>query len=72
MTADLITSIVTAVIVAIPTILTTVMSNNSNKKLIEYRMELLEEKMDNFTALNDRVTKLEAITNEIREELKRK
>lgn len=59
MSEAVITSIITGLCVALPSVLATITSNRSNHKLIAYRIDKLEEKVNTHNNLISRTYELE-------------
>lgn len=59
MNDQIVISIISSLSVAIPTILATILTNNSNKKLLNYRIDELEKHVIKHNNLIDRMYKIE-------------
>lgn len=59
MPIELISSVITALGVAVPSIIATIVSNNSTRKLLSYRIEELEKKQDKHNQVITRTYELE-------------
>lgn len=57
--ATIITSIISGICVAVPSIYATIKTNNKNNALIEYKIQELTEKVERHNQVIDRVYKLE-------------
>lgn len=62
-----ITSLISGLCVAVPSIIATILSNKKNNDLIQYRIVQLEQKVDKHNNVIERVYKLEQ-TSAVREE----
>lgn len=49
------TAIITGLCVAVPSVLATMMSNNSSKKLLEFRIEQLDKKVEKHNNVIERM-----------------
>ena len=64
------TAIITGLCTAIPTIIVSVINSNGNRKLMEYRIGKLEEKVDKHNQLVERVALLERDDKDVQDEIK--
>lgn len=62
-----VTSLISGLCVAVPSIIATILSNKKNNDLIQYRIVQLEQKVDKHNNVIERVYKLEQ-TSAVREE----
>lgn len=65
-------SLIGGLCVAIPAVFSTIMSNRVNKKLIVYRIDLLDKKVQEYNNLKDRMYKAEKDIAVIKTEIKEK
>jgi uncharacterized membrane protein len=59
MTEGIIIALISGLCVAIPSILTVVITSNANAKLVDYRLQQMEEKLDQYKDLPQRVFVIE-------------
>lgn len=60
MTPVIVTSLISGLCVAIPSVIATIMTNQRNKDLMLYRIDQLENKVNKHNNLIERVYKLES------------
>lgn len=65
-------AIISGLCVAIPSIITTILSNVSNKKILNYRIDQLEKHVIAHNNLIDRMYKVESRVTLIEDEIKHK
>ena len=70
MNIQILVAIISGLCVAIPSILATILSNNSNKKIVNYRIDELEEHVIAHNNLIDRMYKVENRVTLIEDEIK--
>ena len=63
-------AIISGLCVAIPSIVATILSNNSNKKIVNYRIDGLEKRVIAHNNLIDRMYKVENRVTLIEDEIK--
>lgn len=64
-------SVITALIVAVPSLLATILSNRKSTALIEYRINELDEKVHEHNNLIDRMYKVENRVSILEEDIKK-
>lgn len=57
--SDIITALIGGLCVAIPSIVTSIMTNNSNRRLIEYRIDELQKQVEKHNSIVERTFLLE-------------
>lgn len=57
--SDIITALIGGLCVAIPSIVTSIMTNNSNRRLIEYRIDELQKQVEKHNSIVERTYLLE-------------
>lgn len=72
MNNQIIISLISSLSVAIPSILATIITNNSNKKLLNYRIDNLEKHVIKHNNLIDRMYKIENRVTLIEDEMKKR
>lgn len=70
MNIEVLVAVISGLCVAIPSILTTILSNISNKKIINYRLDQLEKHVIAHNNLIDRMYKVENRVTLIEDEIK--
>lgn len=71
MNNQILISLISSLSVAIPSILATVLTNSSNKKLLNYRIDELEKHVIKHNNLIDRMYKIENRVTLIEDEMKK-
>lgn len=71
MNNQIIVSLISSLSVAIPSIIATILTNNSNKKLLNYRIDNLEKHVIKHNNLIDRMYKIENRVTLIEDEMKK-
>lgn len=71
MNNQIIVSLISSLSVAIPSIIATILTNNSNKNLINYRIDELEKHVIKHNNLIDRMYKVENRVTLIEDEIKK-
>jgi len=69
--SEIIVAIITGGIALIGTVITVVVANKSVIKLVEYRIEQIEKKIERHSDFSDRILALEKDGNQITRELKK-
>ena len=64
-------TIITALIVAIPSLLATILSNRKSTALMEYKIDKLDEKVHEHNNLIDRMYKVESRVSVLEEDVKK-
>ena len=64
-------TIITSLIVAIPTLLATILSNRKSTALMEYKIDKLDEKVHEHNNLIDRMYKVENRVSILEEDIKK-
>ena len=72
MNNQILISLISSLSVAIPSILATVLTNSSNKKLLNYRIDELEKHVIKHNNLIDRMYKIENRVTLIEDEMKKR
>ena len=72
MNNQILISLISSLSVAIPSILATVLTNSSNKKLLNYRIDNLEKHVIKHNNLIDRMYKIENRVTLIEDEMKKR
>lgn len=71
MTSEIIVAIISGLCVAVPSVITTLSSNKKNNELIIYRINELDEKVQKYNNLKDRIfeaeKKIALLENEMKE-----
>lgn len=71
MTSEIIVAIISGLCVAVPSVITTISSNKRNNELIIYRINELDEKVQKYNNLKDRIfeaeKKIALLENEMKE-----
>lgn len=71
MTSEIIVAIISGLCVAVPSVITTISSNKKNNELIIYRINELDEKVQKYNNLKDRIyeaeKKIALLENEMKE-----
>lgn len=63
-------AIISGLFTAIPTVITTILSNSKHNAIIDYRMDKIEEKQDKHNNLIERTYKLESEVKVLKESIK--
>ena len=71
MSNQILISLISSLSVAIPSILATILTNSSNKKLLNYRIDELEKHVIKHNNLIDRMYKIENRVTLIEDEMKK-
>lgn len=71
MNNQILISLISSLSVAIPSILATILTNSSNKKLLNYRIDELEKHVIKHNNLIDRMYKIENRVTLIEDEMKK-
>lgn len=70
MTSEIVVAIISGLCVAVPSVITTLSSNKKNNELIIYRINELDEKVQKYNNLKDRIfeaeKKIALLENEIK------
>ena len=72
MNKQILISLISSLSVAIPSILATILTNSSNKKLLNYRIDELEKHVIKHNNLIDRMYKIENRVTLIEDEMKKR
>lgn len=72
MNNQILISLISSLSVAIPSILATILTNSSNKKLLNYRIDELEKHVIKHNNLIDRMYKIENRVTLIEDEMKKR
>ena len=72
MSNQILISLISSLSVAIPSILATILTNSSNKKLLNYRIDELEKHVIKHNNLIDRMYKVENRVTLIEDEMKKR
>ena len=72
MSNQILISLISSLSVAIPSILATILTNSSNKKLLNYRIDELEKHVIKHNNLIDRMYKIENRVTLIEDEMKKR
>lgn len=72
MNNQILISLISSLSVAIPSILATILTNSSNKKLLNYRIDELEKHVVKHNNLIDRMYKVENRVTLIEDEMKKR
>lgn len=72
MNNQILISLISSLSVAIPSILATILTNSSNKKLLNYRIDELEKHVIKHNNLIDRMYKVENRVTLIEDEMKKR
>lgn len=67
---DIIVALIGGVSVAIPSVIATIVSNRGNKKLIIYRIDELDQKVQKYNNLKDRMLAAEKDIASIKDDIK--
>lgn len=71
MTSEIVVAIISGLCVAVPSVITTLSSNKKNNELIIYRINELDEKVQKYNNLKDRIfeaeKKIALLENEMKE-----
>ena len=70
MNIEVLVAIISGLCVAIPSIIATILSNNSNKKIVNYRISELEKHVVAHNNLIDRMYKVENRVTLVEDEIK--